>query len=275
MRRDRLSADVTAVGMLALLCGAVPSAVVGSTALAYARAAAGRRARRNACPFEDDDDERRPLAREIADVVRESGVLLHALGTIVRPAPRPWRSAAIRAGTGPVVVLVGEHRLLGGSMAGLGRRLARDLDASIHVEPRGVGNDTTTRAARVADQVVALAASSPARALLLIGHGAGGLVAHRAAAAVRLPRLRLVTLGTAHRQGDELDARDRLVERTEVINVYSLHDARIRPADRAYLPGAFNVALRDHGHFGLLHAERPYVIVCESLADLAAHAAAS
>ena len=260
---------MTAAGAIALLCAAaLPAGIVASTAHAYRRAAAGRRARRDACPFENDDDDARPLAREIADVLRESGARLRACAGLLRPVPRRWRARAIQPGAGPIVVLVAARSMQVGSMAPLGHRLARDLDASIHVEPRG-GGDTATRALRVADHVSMLAAMAPKRPMLLVGHDAGGLVVRRAATTLRLPNLRVVTLATPHRgagDGDDL---------VDVVNIYSLHDARIDPPERAYLAGAFNVALRDHGHVGLLRAAQPYTILCESLADLAPHAAAS
>jgi pimeloyl-ACP methyl ester carboxylesterase len=208
------------------------------------------------------------------DVLLESGAQLRAFGTMLMPVPRQWRALILQPGAGPIVLLVGERGLPRGSMASLGHRLARDLDASIHLEPRG-GGDTATRATRVAAHVLALAAEAPDRAVLIVGHGAGGLVARRAATTLRLPILRVVTLATPHCEADEPDARDPLVDRIDVVNIYSLHDARIDPPERAYLAGAFNVALRDHGHFGLLRGERPYTILCESLADLAPHAAAS
>ena len=39
--------------------------------------------------------------------------------------------------------------------------------------------------------------------------------------------------------------------------------------------GDYNVALRDHGHFGLLYHPQPYAVATESLTDLSSHAAAS
>ena len=81
-----------------------------------------------------------------------------------------------------------------------------------------------------------------------------------------------MTLATPH--GDT-GKRDPLVDRIDFVNVYSLHDAVVDPPERAYLPGAYNVALRDEGHFGLLLGTRPHTIVLESLADLAPHAAVS
>ena len=85
-------------------------------------------------------------------------------------------------------------------------------------------------------------------------------------------RLGVVTIATPH--GDA-GARDPLVDRVDVVNVYSLHDAVVDPPERAYLPGAYNVALRDEGHFGLLFAARSHTVLFESIADLAPHAAVS
>jgi hypothetical protein len=261
--------------MLLLLCGALPTAVVATTAGAYARAAAGRRSRRDACPFDDDDDAARPWLREVGDVVRESVALLRAVGAVVLPLPAAWRAATVRPGRGPIVVLVAARPALTASMATLGRRLADALDASVHVEPRGVPHDPHSRAARLVDHVLALTAGGRGRAVLLVGHGAGGLVARRVAAALRLPGLRLVTLATPHRGRGAAETRDPLVDRIEVMNVYSLHDAIVDPPARAYLAGAYNVALRDEGHFGLLQSARSQAILRENLADLAPHAAVS
>ena len=68
-------------------------------------------------------------------------------------------------------------------MAASVHRLARDLDASIHVEPHG-GGDTATRATRVAAHVLALAAGAPDRAVPSSAT-ARRLVARRAATTLR------------------------------------------------------------------------------------------
>ena len=267
---------MTTAAILLLLCGAaVPAGVVAFTAGAHVRAAAGRRTRRNACPFEDDDDESRPPLQEVVAVVRESAAVLRVLAASLAPVPSAWRTGSVRPGRGPVIVLLAERPALAASMIPLGHRLARDLDASVHVEPRAAGGDVRSRAVAVVDRLSTMRTDARGRTVLLIGHGAGGLVARHAAGALRLAGLRVVTLATPHRASDEPEVRDPLVDRIEVVNVYSLHDAIVDPPARAYLPGAYNVALRDEGHFGLLLGARLHAILIENLADLAPHAAVS
>ena len=256
-----------------VMVASVVVVVVARTARAYGVAAAGRRARRDACPFDDDDDEVRPLAREAIDVVRESAALLVLVLSGLRPLPRAWRSDA-GATSGPLVVLVPERGLGAGSLVPLARRLAGDLGASVRVEPRG-GGDERLRADRLADHLTALARTAPGRSILVVGHGVGGRVARRAAAALRIAGLRIVTIATAHVDADDEPLLLRGVERAEIVNLYSLHDAMVAPPTRAYLAGAYNIALRDEGHFGLVLGSRPYAILRESLADLAPSAVAS
>jgi hypothetical protein len=261
-----LTALLVIAGMVVVPAGVV----VAQTARAYGAAAAGRRARRDACPF-DDDDAARPLVREVVDVMRESVVLLVLLLSGLRPLPRAWRST-VPAGRGPLLVLVPDRGLPAGSLVSLGRRFERDLGASVHVEPRG-GGDERLRADRLADHLAALAATAPGRAIVVVGHGVGGRVARRAGAAVRLDRLRIVTIGTAH--AGTADESHRRVARADAVNLYSLHDAMVAPPTRAYLPDAYNIALRDEGHFGLVLGARPYTILREALADLVPIAVAS
>jgi hypothetical protein len=256
-----------------LVVVSVAAAVVARTARAYGVAAAGRRARRDACPFDDDDDDVRPLAREALDVIRESIALLVVVLSGLRPLPRAWRSGTCAA-SGPLIILVPERGLPGGSLASLGRRLGRDLGASVHVEPRGRG-DERLRADRLADHLTTLARSAPGRSILVVGHGVGGRVARRAAASLRIAGLRLVTIATAHVAGEDDASVLGRIERADVVNLYSLHDAIVAPPARAYLPGAYNIALRDEGHFGLVLGARPYAVLRESLAALAPSAVAS
>jgi hypothetical protein len=276
MRRERLRCVVVTVALrIVQLLGVLALTIVLGQTVMHARAAMIRRRRREACPFEDDDDEARPLAREVVEVVRESVAHARAMAARLMPKPSGWRRHDAVGGSGPVVVLVAEHGFPLASLAPLGRRLARDLDATVRVAHGSTWDDERTRADRLADDLSTLTMHAHGRPLLAIGHGEGGLVARRAAAVLRLPALRVVTIATAHRAGDEPGARDPVVDRVDVLNVYSLHDATVVPAGRAYLPGAYNVALRDEGHIGMVLARRPYAILLEAIAGLLPRAAAS
>jgi hypothetical protein len=265
---------VTVAGIVALACAAPLVPVLATTAASYRRAARARGVRRDECPFENDDDAVRPFVRELADVVRESIAVVraHLPAGGTRAA---WRTLAVRAGGGPIVMLLPDAGASAGSLARFGRRFEQDLDASIHLEAAASSRGVEARADCAVEQAQTLARSARGRVLLLVGHGAGGLVARRVAGVLALPQVRLLLLATPHRAHADDDTRDPIVERTEVVNVYSLHDATIVPAERAYLPGAYNVALRDHGHFGLLYHPQPYVVATESFTDLSSQAAAS
>jgi pimeloyl-ACP methyl ester carboxylesterase len=263
-----MSAAVQTAWTLTLLVPLVLSVLTtGVISFAYGRAAHDRRARRAACPFEDDDHETRPVAREVFDVLRESLAVWRLIAAALVPTPPSWRDLQSAPGRGPIVVLLPERGFPAASLARLGHRLESDLEASVRLEPRG-GGTVDARADRLVECLAALTTTTSGRTLMLVGHGAGGLVARRTAAVLPRARLRVVTVATPHRRTAEPEARDPLVDRVDVVNVYSLHDGFVVPADRAYLPGAFNVALRDEGHFGLVTGPRPYTLLGDSLADL-------
>jgi hypothetical protein len=255
---------LTALLALASTIAVSTGVVVVGTARAYGAAAAGRRDRRDGCPFEDDDDEARPLARETVDVLRESAALVVLLLSALRPLPRDARARTAPSGTGPLVVLVPEHRLPRGSLLWLGGRLARDLHASLHVEPRRAA-DQRLRADRLAEHLASLAATAAGRPIVVVGHGAGGAAARRAVVAIGRPGVRLVTIATAHPAPDARSSPPAVPP--ETVNLYSLHDAIVAPSARGYLAGAYNIAVRDEGHFGLVLGARPYALLHESLID--------
>ncbi len=255
---------LTALLALATTIAVSTGVVVVGTARAYGAAAAGRRDRRDACPFEDDDDEARSLAREAVDVLRESAALVVLVLSAFRPLPRGARARTAPPGIGPLVVLVPERHLPRGSLLWLGARLARDLCASLHVEPRRAADDRL-RAARLAEHLESLAATAVGRPIFVIAHGAGGAAARRAIVAIGRPGMRLVTIATAH-VGPDAPPTPAAVP-PETVNLYSLHDAVVAPPDRAYLAGAYNIAVRDEGHFGLVLGARPYALVRESVVD--------
>jgi len=276
MRRERLICRVPSVWTIgAALASAPLLATLAVVAVGYGRGAAARRRARAACPFEDDDDAARPLARELADVVRETVAVFRAATSAAwTSVPSAWRSGAVGAARGPIVVLLPERGIPPASLVPLGLRLARELDASLHVEPRPrPWSDGAARADRLREHIAALAASAPGRTIVLVGHGAGGRVARRAAA-VRPERLRIVTLGTPHaRPGAPSPARTS--DGVATTCLFSLQDPFVVPAERAFLSGADNVALHGEGHFGMLASARVSALVLEALADLAPRAAAS
>jgi hypothetical protein len=267
MRRGGIAPAVSIAWMLAAVAGAPLAAALGLNAWGAMAAVASRRTRRDACPFEDDDDAARPIAIELAGVVTESALVVRLVLAGLLPAPPAWR-APVAGGNEPLVVLLPEWGLPLGSLMPLGRRLERALGATVRLEPRRTPwTALAARVDRVADWVAAARALSPGRPIVLLGHGAGGLVADRVARTE--PGVRVVTLATAH------DAAAGASGHATALSIYSLHDAFVTPPERAYLPGAFNVALRDAGHFGIVATRRPAEIVIENLDDLIPHAVAS
>jgi len=230
----------------------------------YAHAAAARAARRSDCPFEDDDDTPRPLLRELGDVIAESGA---ATWLAVRSAfgmRAPDLGGRGTVPSGPVVVLLPERGFRPASLATLGRRVARTLDGHVCPEPRSRDRSVDARAARLGDFLDALAASPGAPDVVLLGHGAGGLVACRMVARrTRRDVGHVVAIGSAHDAADAAAA----ARRTTVVSLYSLHDARLVPPSLAYVPGALNIAVRDAGHCGLVLSARTSALVIEALRE--------
>lgn len=246
---------------------AVPIAAVLAVLIwRHVAAARARAARRNACPFEDDDDARRPLAREVRDLIAEAVALGRLLVASTVGVPATWRALErLPPATRRVIVLLPARGLGGGSLAPLGRRLARALDAHVLVEPPGVSpRQSAVRAERLVDLVEAVRARAPGAAVTLVGHGAGGRAIGDALALGRLPVAAAVALaadwhgvaGTAPSPGPEL------------IAIHSVHDAWIVPPSHAYVSGAVNVALHDVGHFALPLSPRTVELVVEQLPDV-------
>jgi hypothetical protein len=155
-------------------------------------------------------------------------------------------------------------------MTPLGERFERDLDASVHVEPRR-GRDTASRAAprrRRAGgaRVGGTRATRPPRRSRCrrACRAAGGGGAPRAGAAV-------VTPATPHGDTGE---RDPLVDRIDFVNVYSLHDAVVDPPTGVRPSRRLQRALRDEDTSGCCSGRRTRSS-SRALADLAPHAAVS
>jgi pimeloyl-ACP methyl ester carboxylesterase len=259
------------VGSLA--AAALAAIVLGRLAVEarrYARAAAARAARRSDCPFEDDDDTPRPFLQEAFDVVQETlaSARLALRGAVGLRAADPLAPGPSSAG--PLVVLLPERGYGAGSLAPLGRRIADAIGGRTALEPHTRDRSVEGRAARVADFLDALAACPAPADVVLLGHGEGGLVACEAV--TRRGRARVthvVTIGSAHDTTQPSPAS----LRTTLLSVYSLHDARLVPPARAYLPGELNIVVRDVGHCGLVLAARTAALVVEALGDPPASAA--
>jgi len=254
------------VGLLVALVVLVPLAVtLAFHARAYARAAALRAGRRAECPFEDDDDTPRPLMREVADAVGETmAVVWLALRGLV-PLPHAWSEPA--TASAPTLVLLPERGLGTGSLEPIARGLRHALGASVQVEPRSnPWASVPERAARLADFVDALRAVAPQAPIVLLGHGAGGLVARRhleeSAPGDRVAQV--VTLAADHGAEPVVSS----TPYSRVISIYSLHDAIVTPPTRAYLAGAFNIALRDVGHLGIALSARTIELIVENLREV-------
>ena len=124
--------------------------------------------------------------------------------------------------------------------------------------------------------------------LHLVGFGLGGLVARYCVRRHSVPGVRrVITLGTAHRgtmlappwplalaqlRPDSpflahLNAADRAPQQFESTAIQSEFDATVLPADNGYYPAAFNVTVRDTGHFALLFSRRIFELIVENLQD--------
>ena len=152
---------------------------------------------------------------------------------------------------------------------------------------RAAGWDTATAVRRIATARTAelfaaldarIAELAPDCELILIGHGVGGLLAHRYAQQRPLRRLRhVVTLATPHQGSDALPyrllARGELTQAEppspaaapDVIAIYSDFDAWLVPVDDAYCPGGFNIAVRGIGHCAVLLSRRVADLLVENL----------
>jgi pimeloyl-ACP methyl ester carboxylesterase len=210
---------------------------------------------------------------------------LHAVGTVraflrewlatlalVAAAPFRLRRGLSEAPVRGIVIVIPELRC---SSAGFWY-LRRRLRAAGWTSVAGLDRFTNDPAA---DAIAALdariAGLPPGADLVLVGHGAGGLLAREYAAARPDLRLRhVVTLGTAH-QGTRglpyslLGATPRpALNRgaSDLIAIFSDFDAWLVPVDDAYCPQGFNIAVRGLGHCAMLLSRQVADLIAENLA---------
>lgn len=238
-------------------------------------------------PVCDDDDEDTLPARFLAlSFVAECGagllaVLFSAVAPLLSVGVGDPSAARVR-----VVLLhgLGQTR---GAVEVLARRLRRLGYEVVFFSWAGWRVDIAGDAERLRRRLIELQDERPGP-VCLVAFGVGGLVArycvcrHRAAG-VR----RLVTLGTPH-QGTlvappgsflglgalrpssalltRLAAADRTPQPLDSTAVQSAFDAVVLPPDNGYYPAAFNVIVRDVGHFSLLFSRRIFQLLAENLA---------
>jgi hypothetical protein len=197
----------------------------------------------------------------------------------LNPAHQGPRAASVCVVIVPGVLL---HRAI---LWRLGERLAQ---CGYSVEHFGVPwwwADFAGATVTLRERLETLHAQCPG-GLVLLGCGTGGLLAR--ACAVRFSPAgvtHLATVGTPHAGTSlapwgwtalaqfrpdssllaELNARDRLPDRLQVVAVQSEFDAVLVPPTTAYYRGAFNIRLRDTGHVSLLLSRRVASLLIEHL----------
>ena len=248
--------------IVAALIIALPvAALLLATAAIYA--AARRRGEAGTAPL--------PAAAAALAFLRESLAMLALITARLLPA----RAEPIDRTPHRVALLIPEMHCSASSFWYLLRHLHAHGWAGAAGPPRTIGAAQTFAAldARIA-------ALPPACELVLIGHGIGGLLAHRYVQARPAARIRhVVTLGTPHQGSAALPYR-LLSDRgaippalpatgaasTDVIAIYSDFDAWLVPVDDAYCPGGFNIAVRGVGHCAMLLSRRVADLIVENLA---------
>jgi hypothetical protein len=241
--------------------------------------------RRNALRRTCEGNDPLPWAITASAFLVECGALAlsagaHALGAIAR---RP----AIGRDRGHLVILVAGYGLPASSFWLLERRLRR-LGWDTAVMNDGAWRTPPDRAAEeLGKRIRRVREGSPARVASVLAFGCTGLLVRRwLRDAPAAPLQQLITLGTPHRGTlgllsrldrfrfvhpsssflQDLAEGDPVPGRFDAIAISSEFDAWVVPNDAAYYPGAFNVVVRDIGHFTLLLSKRIADLVAENLA---------
>lgn len=190
--------------------------------------------------------------------------------------PLRLRAAAGQRAARGVAVFVPELRCSSAAFWYLRRRLRAAGWEGVAGIDRPRSSDVRTAMVDLDARLAALPAGCE---LVFVGHGVGGGLAQRYAAARPALRVRhVITLGTPHRGSSALPYRllgaaaapapvpASSAAPVDVIALYSDFDAWLWPMDDAYCPGGFNIALRGVGHCAMLLSRRVADLIAENLA---------
>lgn len=233
----------------------------------------------------DDEEEALPYAVLAAAFAGECVALLGAAAlSLIGPLlPRRLGDAQARH---RVVLLHGLWQTRGALFV-LGRRLAERGFAVVFFSSAFPPDDIPAAAQKLRRLLTTLQ-EERAGPVHLVGFGLGGLVARYCVRRHPVPGVRRVlTLGTAHGGTRlaprhpaflaqlrpespllaQLAAADRAPEQFEATAIQSELDATVLPPENGDYPAAFNVAVRDTGHFSLLFSKRIFGLVAENLGE--------
>ena len=264
---------------LLLVLDALLAGAVSWNAFAYVRL---RRARRR-LPCGDDEEDRLPPGSAALAFARECLALWAALLL----CPLAWFLSRRQGASDAPVRIVLAHGLIPGAGALwlFGRRLA-SRGYEVWRADYGIGWADPSRAAEHLQAQLEALRRQRTGPVHVVAYGAGGLVAREC-----LRRFgggdakRLLTVGTPH-QGTmlvsptwpalgwlhpaspflaHLGAEDPVPHRHDPTAIASEFDATILPPECADYPMAFNIAVRDAGHFAMLFSPRVFTLLVENL----------
>lgn len=280
MERSRANCYALAV-LLYLLLAPLVAAIAVNAALYALRWRVGRAS----VVCEEDEEEALPSSALAAAFTSECAALLGA-ALLCLLGPLTSRRLGDAAAGHRVVLLHGLWQTRG-AMLLLGGRLAESGFGVVffsHAYPR---DDVPAAAQKLRRLLVDLQAERQGPVHLL-GFGLGGLVARYCVRRHPVPGVRRVlTLGTAHGGTRlappwpaflaqlrpespllaQLAAADRAPEQFESTAIQSELDATVLPPENGDYPAAFNVVVRDTGHFSLLFSRRIFQLVAENLGE--------
>lgn len=261
--------------LLLLLVATFVGVPLALNAVAYATTRAARRA--------DCEAEAASHAASVRAFVHESIASVCCLAAWPF-APLLARSPALGTEQRGTVILIAAGAADRASLWLLARRLRRHGWRTLFPMPQRWPERRDAARAAIDAGVRRANAATPAQALVLVAHAAGGLAARDYLRSnPDAPVGMLVTLGTPHQEtlappfrvralhGPDSDAirelavNDPVPDRFDVVAISADFDAWVVPPGAAYYPRAFNVSVAMIGHFGLLMSRKVFDLILENI----------